>query len=677
MVSNPFRPTRYEHASKPLLWLSPRAKELEAEGSFYVSGSRGSGKTSLLRALHWQERQFNETLKAQLTQRQSPFLSIYFRLPDHISYALSALDWTVLTPNSPDPTAVGFSYFSGLLEGIAAQLIFEALDEHRHLGLLKFSADNALTNISSFLTKFPELKSFLDQPATTYSDIANALDRLHRHLNISATRGDARSALERLPKYEPGGLVSAAAAIAAAHFGQKENSAKPFQVKICVDDCEVLRSMQQRFLNALVRKANSPVSWIVSYIGRDYEATTGVYKDHNLSGADRKVIDLDLENESSFVRLCEAVSSLRAYYSLSDEERSSLNVSQIDRIFSSETVLGTVDVNELIGNALKNSLSADAEQFRQRATALGNAIAKANVSDSRRHKRLVEMFPNHSNPPYYQAYLLTYLLRQPNIQNSLLTMSKAELARLNAYLRRKQRAAFIAICSRYRVKNIPYAGRGVIFGLSDGCIRDYLEIMAEIFDDYSTERNKILRFLDRRTPLPVETQRAGVSQSADNKFIGIKENIERHPVELSKLVECLGTLTALLHRDVHTAERGVFFLDPTEIRDFRDHAASEVQATVMGVIGRGVSEGLLKTDASSANEEEGQPLHRSVRFRLHRRFAPKYGFSYRGPYEPAHISWERIAEICYAPDVVEATTWARDVFESLSNIDLAQGKLNL
>jgi len=49
-------------------------------------------------------------------------------------------------------------------------------------------------------------------------------------------------------------------------------------------------------------------------------------------------------------------------------------------------------------------------------------------------------------------------------------------ANLGAYLRRKNVAALLAICAEYRITNIPYVGATTVVSLSNGCIRDYLEL---------------------------------------------------------------------------------------------------------------------------------------------------------------------------------------------------------
>lgn len=181
MHGNPFRPTRYEHHSKPLLWLSNQARQLEGESSYYISGTRGSGKTSLLKALHWKERLDNKALRDQLKKEDTHFLSVYFRIPDHISYSYSLINWDEVLPSAPDPAAVSFSYFATMVEAISAQLICEAIAEERAVGKRKFSAKSAEEFIESFLNKYSDLLNFTHiDKVTDYNQLASVFDQLHR-----------------------------------------------------------------------------------------------------------------------------------------------------------------------------------------------------------------------------------------------------------------------------------------------------------------------------------------------------------------------------------------------------------------------------------------------------------------------------------------------------------------
>ncbi|WP_119305185.1 ORC-CDC6 family AAA ATPase [Dongia deserti] len=256
---------------------------------------------------------------------------------------------------------------------------------------------------------------------------------------------------------------------------------------------------------------------------------------------------------------------------------------------------------------------------------------------------------------------------------ALSSLSKLELRRLAAYLRRKQRSALIAMCHKFRVRSVPYAGLNVVFGLSDGCIRDYLEIMGEIYDVYSAPTNKLRSFYRRRSPLGIDLQRQAVVRAANSKFAGIKNSGDTYFAELSKLVDSLGALTALLHRDVRTTERGVFVVDLANLRKSGVSPTQDTRSLVVEVLSRGEADGLLRGEAVNVGPDDGSI--QQIRFRLHRRFAPKYGFSFRGPYEPAFLPPDMVAEICSAPTVTDPKLWAAMAVDKMTISDPMQEEL--
>lgn len=78
-------------------------------------------------------------------------------------------------------------------------------------------------------------------------------------MNIAATRGQIASLLNLVPQYEPGALIKDLVDTITSQVKSCSNTNKQFHVKICIDDCEVLRKDQQTFINALVRKSKSPL----------------------------------------------------------------------------------------------------------------------------------------------------------------------------------------------------------------------------------------------------------------------------------------------------------------------------------------------------------------------------------------------------------------------------------
>ena len=110
--ANPFSPTRFEHHGRPLIWVSAKSRELEHQTSFYLSGTRGCGKTTLLRSLNWWERVNNERLRDQLDIKEDSFLAVYLKIPDYLSNSLSAIRWQEIYAETADFRTLDSQYFS-------------------------------------------------------------------------------------------------------------------------------------------------------------------------------------------------------------------------------------------------------------------------------------------------------------------------------------------------------------------------------------------------------------------------------------------------------------------------------------------------------------------------------------------------------------------------------------
>ena len=55
---------------------------------------------------------------------------------------------------------------------------------------------------------------------------------------------------------------------------------------------------------------------------------------------------------------------------------------------------------------------------------------------------------------------------------------------------------FLCLLKELGISKIPYAGRSAIIGMSDFCIRDFLEIIAHIYDSFTeNKQNKSVHSL--------------------------------------------------------------------------------------------------------------------------------------------------------------------------------------
>ena len=382
-----------------------------------------------------------------------------------------------------------------------------------------------------------------------------------------------------------------------------------------------------------------------------------------LAETDRRIVNLEPETNSEkkeFLKLCQAVSCLRIHYAGADSRKSLSDVEDLKEIFDFGTILGPTNVNQLLHYTAKRKLRKDWRALAARAHEMRARFApRINENQVLEEEDAVD-----ETPLYYQAYLADRLGKE----DAFLEMEQSSKERFSAYLRRKQRAALLYICAQFGIARIPYGGWHAVVSMSDGCIRDFLEIMAEIFEEFQTTRSDKINAFSRAN-VRLDVQRAAIRRASDNKFRGIKEDMESHTAEGSLLVECLGTLCARLQSNynsldgLRTAERGIFLFDLENVGSAHGFLSSEVSLFIKQVLERCEVAGLLRDESEKwslalGDKARGKML---LGYRLHRRFAPHFGFSYGGPFSPVFVPIEDVQEICVDPDSVDVDEWVRRV----------------
>jgi hypothetical protein len=626
-TKNPFRPTRFEHHEHPLIWISSNVRRLEGLKSVYVAGTRGSGKTSLLKAVNWRERLHNETVRDQLGEDIPDYVAVYFRLPDYLTSAIGLIDWAAAFPASPSPETIGFELFAQLIEFAGAQLICEAIASLRATHRFDYTIEQEIAAVREIVDGEPIIAAFGGDRCNGLDDLSQVFRKLHQRINVLITRGEVAQALDHVPNTQPGLFINELAArLRSLACSTDGICSSDFHIKICIDDCETLRAPQQRFLNTLVRNSKHPLFWVISFVSVDYDSTNTTYHNQTLSDADRSQIHLDEMGRKEFVRLCENVSLLRLFYSGGGGDSNS-PTELPKNYFKLHSVLGRLSINDFLADAAHNSLSADFKAL----------VARSSQTRKGRGGR--------RNPPIYETYVEEKLgerLRDDSADN------------WEAYMRRKQVAALLAICSEYRIARPPYVGAGTILSMSDECIRDYLEIMASIFDEAIVRREikKVEDLARREVPISADTQQEGVRKSSEAKLDGIRNSLENNAAEATRAIEFLGKLTARLQGNhaslvtLATPERGNFLFD---INDVTDGAlpAGERRAFILKLLRRCEADGLLRPARLTLAGEDPDTTT-ELAFHLHRRFAAYFGFSYRGPYGLTRLPMADFAEACDA-----------------------------
>ena len=177
---SPFSDTRFEHEFRHLYYLEEDLYEkLQRTKPCFLIGSRGTGKTTLLKSLSWRERLSNEGLKSQFKGRAFyDFIGIYIKLPDVQLDAISI--WLKDVPEIPKR-----AIYSRYLELIQIQEVFEAVAELESLGELEFSADAEQKTVRDLLDIF-ETELYIPgegyRRPITFSDLSRSTRGLRKYV---------------------------------------------------------------------------------------------------------------------------------------------------------------------------------------------------------------------------------------------------------------------------------------------------------------------------------------------------------------------------------------------------------------------------------------------------------------------------------------------------------------
>lgn len=675
---NPFRPTRWEHqrAGHHLIWFARAAEQLTGAKSVYIRGSRGSGKTTLLRSICWEDLTRNPSLKTQRSIADFDYVGVYVKFPDHISESLSYSAWDRIYPLSPNPELEMHRFFSLAVELVCIDRCLSACHDMRVEGACVFEAGSESSIVRQVLEEFPRLSLSGPNP-TTFHSLARACRNLVREMNLACGRGTVAALDPMLPPREPGEILKFVTTKAASALRLRDgDEGREIGFKFCLDDCEVLNPGQQRSLNTLVRASTHPVTWVVSSVGSLFDTSETYIGQQPLTDHDRRIVTLDARDPSEFRALCQAVLSLRLYFSVSEEARR-LYEGPVEHFFPLDARLGSRDVNDLFATVVLASKSPYAELVRQTAVSLRTTFRRMG-------KRFARRFPTGSeNLPYYEAYVLLHwnedeetFRTEFGVEDQRRVAGQAALFESDAFeawLRRKQTAALLHFAGKVGFKRLPLSGTQVITHLADKSVRDFLEIVGEIFEAYC-RRHRIAggdtgaldRFAASRTPIGTAIQAAGINAASASYLSGISNRSELDASVVTRFIDGLGRYTSELQSNpsdptvLGRAERGIFMVRFADRSKSAETEGGRREDAVWNVIRQAELAGYVRTEirfaAGASKALDGEA--RVVSFRLHQRFAPHFRFSYRGAYEPVTVAAEDLARLIDRANPVDPNQWA-------------------
>lgn len=642
---SPFQYQRWETDDQHIIWPPREFAEWEGKRCVYFTGSRGSGKTTLLRAFEWSQRLYNDSLKEQL--ESDPFakryIGVYLEITDYI--ATRFINWPPKREGMNDAEWEGEKarLYCLYLEYQILNLFVEAILELRGNGVLKFSPEDEIEIIKKLLSERPEINNFVPEKKDKIwlNDLKLGFKFMHEIIGTRAIYKLDITPNDGFPTLQMGKMLEEVAGLLidlCSRNDSKNNESLRWMLKVCIDQAESQEPYQQKAINTMVaRLKTGDVSFVVAFLSGNSEIRETYIPHHPLIDADRQHVSLEdaYKNSAKFNEFVTAVTELR-FRKFASNNHISVNLRHI---------LGSSDINSLLYNiSFKKTEKPIVRDFIEKAkkdkkiellvSKKQGVIKEKNSIDE---FNLDDYLPNDevkNIPPFYHIYLINKL----KLDISDIDGEKHTIRSLKSReFRKKMVSAMLCLCKEYKVP-IPYAGYTMVMSMSDQCIRDFLRIMHEIYLENGTSPED---FVNRE--LSPITQDIAIHSASQIRYTGIDEETAHHTSEIKNLVDSLGKMTSEIQSayndpsSLKTVERGRFDVDISRLRSEKE------QKELKEIIQEASDSHCIKIiqDYSGNNR---------IIFRLHRLFAPKFGFSYRGALSNVPLPGDILLKLCNEKD---------------------------
>jgi len=634
-VRSPFQYQRWESDEEHIIWLPPEFNEWEGKRCVYITGLRGTGKTTLLKGLEWEQKLTNDSLKDKLNGNpfKKRYIGVYLSMPDFIAEDFINFPPKINGSNDIQWIEEKARVYSLYIEYQILQLFIEAIQGLRGENILKFLPKQEVEVVKKIISERPEIKIFLpeDTNEICLNDLKLCFKQMHESIRFYANE---RVSLPKrmFPVLQMGKMLEEIVGIIIDFLYKSESTndnsenikIKRWTLKACIDQFESLDSYQQKAINTMVaRQETGDVSFAIASLYGKIDINSTYIPQHPLTDADRKHYNLEkiYQSRAKFHELITSVTNLRFQKFTCNQDIS------IDLKY----ILGEWDINAILYLVLKNSENKKAMELIKRA--------KVNIGidffDFKRknlpfhqfedvsidEENLDGMLPekqefNFEIPPLYQTYLVEKLkLKLPHEESEIYEIKSQK----SAEIRKKMAAAMVCLCKEYGIK-VPYAGYYMVISMSDQCIRDFLRQMHEIYIAENTLPEKFIK-----QPVNIKKQIEAIRIASETRYTGISHYTPYYVSEVQNLVNSLGQITSEIqsaYKDpssLKTIEKGRFVIDLSKMTSKKN---KDQLKKILNIA----------EDSHYIKVYEDESDDKIIKFRLHRLFAPKFGFSYRGAY---------------------------------------------
>lgn len=654
-LTNPFQPTKFEWEKRPVIWLSSRARKLITTiKPVYISGSRGSGKTTILRSLSTRQLSSDPFLRSQVGKSKLPWFGQYLQFNNTLQQKTDKLA-EILSDESPSKDELVFKLFHAYFELTLLYYFLNDLIHFQDEGFLHFNARDEKSACSELSDLLASSRWAQGKSIANFQDARRLLREIQQEFLKTPGSIDVEGLKEIINAFQPGALVKFVKekALPAIHSSEFVKG-REIDFFILLDDCENLSDRQQIALNSYIRMTEGVAKWVVSFLTDRFNTTQTYLKDTTLNDDDRTPLPLNDLSESDFVELCEQVATLRL-----NRFVEGLRLTNLPPLpnFKLPAAFGAFSYNTLIGEVIEQSESKKVLSF------INDVVTTKGVIIKHVKKSLHERFScDGDRRPYIEHIVINALGLQisdystPEHQQSLLKTIDG-----------KQAAAYIAFCDQFNLRPM-FAGSKFITAISHNCIRDYLDVMARVFDVLATagyrgtaiEAHKVARrFFPTDGHIGSRTQSNAINEVSSAKVRGLEELKLSEP-HVRRLVLGLCHVQQTLEHDheegrsIKLPVRGKFRVD---IHDY-DFSARTGDFDFRGL--RVALERIeydryiriLKTTATAKGVQ--------IVFTLHRRLRPHFRCGLTGPYDPSlPLLPTSLLEALNGTDSFDPEAWAQ------------------
>jgi hypothetical protein len=485
---NPFFFGRLEFEKSPTLFVPDKLLDWASGKPIRFEGQRGSGKSSILKALTWDVAWKVSSLKITGSESVLRFLEraqhvgIYAKVEEmDVPYWDK---WGV-------PEDVRQRYFGTYLEFLYLDLVLDALDGIRKKACGILSDPKAERDLvaSLLLECFSDScrPKLFDKTITSLRELVADVHRSIRQLVFQKVPEQVILATHQV--VGPGSLVRTFAAA----FRRSYPHLSSWLFLILLDDCNFLKEWQAKVVNTAVAQCKDAVAYKLSSLTGMYPTLDTLIEDRPIMAHDCETVQLPCKSpytpdgarsEREYVRFLNGVCKARIeeHYGKQHSDR-----------FDLKRFLGHFDVESLLKDKLKASEADEARRILEIAEETGRGRVR---------------------PPITRAWLSFKAVRKEAATIMDGTEDRRKLRQQSSrYHRKWAHVAAVALCREFGFE-FPYSGYRVVLHLTGDSVRELLRIMSMIWEESQCD---IAGFVTAN-PISIAVQTRGIVQAAEARF---------------------------------------------------------------------------------------------------------------------------------------------------------------